>query len=140
MKTIAKLALGALMLAGAATTVSEPAAAGVSVGIGIGIPGPAYYPGYYGPRRVCDPYSRWYDPYYCGAADAYYDGPVFIGGGWYNGPFRWRYWGGQRQFWWNGGWHAGTGFHPGGFHGHVTTAPHGGFGGHGSFGGHFGHH
>ena len=63
MKSVAKIALGALMLAGAATAISAaPADARVSVGIGIGVPG-AYYggPAYY-PRYSCDPYSRFYDP------------------------------------------------------------------------------
>jgi hypothetical protein len=111
MKSLKKLALGALMLAGAAVGVSAPANAGVSVGIGIGIPGPAYY----GPAYSCDPYYDYYDPYGCGA---YYTGPVFIGGSWYNGPLRWRWWGGHRQFWYHGGWRVGTGWHSGGFHGH----------------------
>jgi hypothetical protein len=61
MKSLKKLALGALMLAGAAVGVSAPANAGVSVGIGIGIPGPAYY----GPAYSCDPYYDYYDPYGC---------------------------------------------------------------------------
>ena len=56
-------------------------------------------------------------PVCCGA---YYTGPVFIGGGWYNGPLRWRYWGGHRQFWYHGGWRVGTGWHSGGFHGAVS--------------------
>lgn len=80
MKTLAKLALGAAMVAGAATMVAVPADAAVSFGIGIGVPGPyygrPYYP--YRPRYSCDPYSRWYDPYYCGAyAPAYVYGPSF---------------------------------------------------------------
>jgi len=110
MKTLNKLALGALMLAGTAVGVSVPANAGVSVGIGIGIPGPAYY----GPAYACDPYYDYYDAYGCGA---YYTGPVFIDGAWFNGPLRWRWWGGHRQFWSHGGWRIGTGWHNGGFHG-----------------------
>ena len=50
MKSLKKLALGALLLAGSAIGFSAPANAGVHVGIGIGIPGPAYYgPAAYGP-------------------------------------------------------------------------------------------
>jgi len=50
MKKIAKLALGALMLAGTAATVgTTPANAGVSVGIGIGVPA---YPVYAAPPPV----------------------------------------------------------------------------------------
>ena len=128
MKNIKKIALGALMLAGTAVGLSQPASAGVSVGIGIGIPGPAYY----GPAYACEPYYDSYDPYGCGA---YYSGPVFIDGVWFNGPLRWRAWGGGRQFWWHGGWHNGTGWHPGGFHGgHGPTVGH--FGGTSHFGGH----
>src|ERR1700749_614462 len=140
MKKIAKLALGALMLAGTAATVgTTPANAGVSVGIGVGVPGPYYG---YGPG-----WCRWhpyrcagYDPYYYD--DAYYNGPVFIDGVWFNGPLRWRWWGGARQFWWHGGWRVGTGWHAGGFHGGgfrgPTVANH--FGGGHFSGGHFGGH
>ena len=99
-----------VMLAGTAIGISAPANAGVHVGIGIGIPGPAYY----GPAYACDPYYDYYDPYGCGA---YYTGPVFIDGAWFNGPLRWRYWGGHRQFWYHGGWHVGTGWRHNGFHG-----------------------
>jgi hypothetical protein len=138
MKKIVKLALGALMLAGTAATVgTAPANAGVSVGIGIG------GPGYYGPGWRC---GRWhYNPYRCGYGayydpgyydDAYYDGPVFLDGAWFNGPLRWRWWGGHRQFWWHNGWRIGTGWRSGGFHDR-------GWGGHGHFSnrptlGHFG--
>ena len=110
MKKITKYALGALMLAGTAVGLTQPASAGVSVGIGIGIPGPAYY----GPAYACDPYYDSYDPYGCGA---YYSGPVFIDGVWFNGPLRWRFWGGRREFWTHGGWHVGSGWREGGFHG-----------------------
>ena len=110
MKKITKFALGALMMAGTAIGVSQPAAAGVSVGIGIGIPGPAYY----GPAYACDPYYNDYDEYGCGA---YYSGPVFLDGVWFNGPLRWRDWGGRREFWWHGGWHVGSGWRSSGFHG-----------------------
>ena len=136
MKKLAKLGLGALMLAGTAVGLGAPAQAGVHVGIGIGLPGPGYYDGYYR-RPVCDPYAPYYDPYYCGY-DAYYDGPVFIGGEWYRGPaLRWRYWGGERQFWWHGGWHVGTRWNSGGFH---RGNPGGWHGGHdGWHGGHDGH-
>ena len=69
MKTIAKLSLGALMLAGAAAATATPASAQVSFGFGIG---PSY--GYYGRSYYgrpyyrsyrCDPYGRRYDSYYC---------------------------------------------------------------------------
>src|SRR6185295_16445311 len=65
MRKFAKVALVALMMAGAATAttavMTSPAEARVSVGIGLGFPGyygPAYGPGYgyYGPA--------YYDPYY----------------------------------------------------------------------------
>jgi hypothetical protein len=96
MKRFAKLALGALMVAGAATAVAAPASARVFVGIGA--------PLVYGGAPACDPYSPYYNPYYC-------DGPAYVGdpvvgfgfgGGW--GGFH------------GGGFHGG-GFHGGGFHG-----------------------
>lgn len=77
MKRFAKIALGAVMLAGAATAIASPASAGIAVGFGVG-------PGYYGPPAgaVCDPYSRFYNPYYCGPVGYGYDyGPVIGFGG-----------------------------------------------------------
>lgn len=124
MNKIAKIALGAAMVAGAATFAAAPASARVSVGIGFGVGYPGYYPGYYpgsyyGPRyryyRYCDPYSPYYDPYDCGDPyyNSYYDDygapyygdVVFFDGGWYRGPFRSRYYGGHRWYWVNNGWH-----------------------------------
>ena len=86
MKKFAKVALGALIAAGAATAVaSTPAEARVVVGLGFG--GPAYYPapGYY---YSCDPYSRWYDPYRCDdyPPSYYYGGYYGPGYGGYYGP------------------------------------------------------
>ena len=84
MKFLTKAALGALMLAGAATITAAPAQARVSVGVAIG--GGYYDSGYYGRPAYCDPYSRWYDPYRCDDRYDdnydYYDGPVFIDGLW----------------------------------------------------------
>jgi hypothetical protein len=85
MKRFTKIALGALVLAGTATIAAAPASAGVVVGIGAPL---AYAPG-----PACNPYSPYYNPYYCGPG--YVGGPV-IGFGF-------------------GGWHGG--FHGGGFHG-----------------------
>ncbi len=96
MKRFTKIALGALMLAGAATVATAPASARVVVGIGAPV---AYAPG-----PVCNPYSPYYDPSYCGYGPAYVGGPVvgFGFSGWHGGGF-------------HGGFHSG-GFH-GGFHG-----------------------
>jgi uncharacterized membrane protein YgcG len=128
MRKMTRIALGTCAILAAVAT-SAPAQARVSIGIGLGYPGyydgyPGYYPGYYyGPsaRAVCDPYSRWYDPYRCryyyagyGYDDFYY-GPVFIDGVWTSGPLRWRDFDGRREFFWHGGWHAGSGFRSGGF-------------------------
>jgi hypothetical protein len=117
MRTRTKIAFAslALLTAVAATT---PAEARVSIGIGLGYPGDYYGPPYYyGPgRAVCDPYSRWYDPYRCDGYYAdYYEGPVFIDGVWVDEPLRWRVYNGRREFFWHGGWRAGTGWHQGGF-------------------------
>jgi hypothetical protein len=105
MKRFAKIALGALAIAGAATAITAaPADARVVVGFGIG-------PTYYAPPPPVYPY-RSYDCYYygyCGypaypAYPAYYGGyygPPAVslgfgfGGGWHGG-----HWGG-----WHGGWH-----------------------------------
>ena len=88
MKRFAKIALGALILAGAATAAAAPASARVVVGLGVPVAAPA---------AVCSPYSRFYDPYYCGPA---YAAPMVTVGGVFGG--------------WHDGWH--DGFH-GGFHG-----------------------
>jgi hypothetical protein len=97
MKRFTKAALGALMLAGAATVGAAPASAGVVVGFGAQV---AYAPG-----PACNPYSPYYNPNYCGYGPAYVGGPVlgFGFGGWGGG-------------WHGGGFHGGS-FHGGGFHG-----------------------
>src|ERR1700754_1912974 len=79
MKKFAKVALSALILAGAATAVaSSPADARVVVGVGVG--GPGYYGGYYG-RGYYPSCYRYYDPYYCGGGY----GPAYYGG-YYGAP------------------------------------------------------
>ena len=125
MKRIAKIALAAAAMAGAATLATTGAAnAGVHIGIGIGIPGPGYgpgygpgvYEGYYGPGYYppgpCYSYNYYYSGY-CGYP--MYDGPVWLNGVWYRGPHYYRYWGGRPYVWFHGGWHGG--YH-GGWHGH----------------------
>jgi hypothetical protein len=142
MKHFAKIALTAMLLAGTAAAVTAtPAEARVSIGIGIGggyYGGPYYGPGYYGPAPYCDRYSRYYDPYRCNAAydDDYYYDPIFFDGAWLNGPYRYRYYGGQPEFFINGGWHSNVRFGSGGFHGgrgggsfHGGGSSHGGHGG-----------
>ena len=137
MKRIAKIALGALLMAGTAFAVATPAAARVSIGIGFG------GPGYYGPPpryAVCDPYSRYYDPYYCGDDDYYYGPPLFIDGFWFNSGGRYRDFRGHRQYWVHGGWHGYSGGHGGGGYGggHGGGGYGGGHGGGGYGGGHGG--
>jgi len=90
MKTILKSTLSAAMLASAAILLPTIATAGVDVSVGIGVPGAVYAPG------------PGYSPYEGGM---YYD-PIYFGGSWYHGPYRWRMEHGQRVFWLNGGWHA----------------------------------
>ena len=41
---------------------------------------------------VCDPYSRYYDPDYCGDDEYYYGPPLFIDGFWFNNGGRYRDW------------------------------------------------
>ncbi len=101
-----KLALLVMLISGAFALISKPAAAQVSIGVGFSTPG---YGSYYR-RDVCDPYSRYYDPYYCdrGYYDDYYTPSigniVFYGGNWYRGPFRSRYYNGHNWYWINNGW------------------------------------
>ncbi len=87
MKTILQSALVVALTAGAATMLAGQASAGVGVSIGIGLPGPGYGAGY-------APYD-----------DQYYYDPIYIGGAWYHGPYRWQMRNGERQFYVNGGWH-----------------------------------
>ena len=113
MKRFAKIALGALMLAGAATAVaSSPADARVVVGFGFG--GPGYYGGYYGPpyrpAYSCDPYSRWYDPYRCDYYAPSYYAPS------YYAPYYGGYYGPSVTFGFGGGWRGGRD-HDGDFRG-----------------------
>jgi len=130
----AKIAVGGLMLAGAAVAMTSPADARVVFGVGIG--GPGYYgPGYapvYDP--YCDPRSRWFNPRYCDGYDGYY-GPGYYGPGYYGyGPFI-----GFGGFYGGHGGHGGYGGHGGGGYGGHGG---GGFGGHGGAGsgGHSGGH
>jgi hypothetical protein len=82
MKKFTKVALGALLLAGATTTVAAPASARMFIGLGGTV---AYAAG-----PVCAPYSPYYSPYDCGYGPAYVGGPVVgfgFGGGWHGGGF-----------------------------------------------------
>ena len=112
MNRIGKAAIGAVMMAGAATAATlaatEAAQAGVHVGIGIGIPGPGpVYEGYYGPGYYPPGPCAYYNYYYSGYCGyPMYSDPVWIGGVWYNGPHYYRWWGGQPYVWAHGGWHG----------------------------------
>lgn len=96
MRIYAKIAIGALMMAGAAAALATPADARVAFGIGIA-------PGYYGPGYPYYPYPycNYYSPYACGA----YYGPYWGWGGYWGG-WRGGFGGGFR-----GGFHGGGGFH-----------------------------
>jgi hypothetical protein len=87
MNMILRSSLVASLLAGAAVMAPTVGAAGVSVSVGIGAPIYAPGPGY-------SPYE----------GQVYYD-PIYFGGAWYHGPYRWRVVHGQRVFWVDGGWH-----------------------------------
>ena len=67
MKRFTKIALGALLLAGATTAVAAPTSARVFVGVGA--------PYAYAPGPVCDPYAPYYNPYYCGYGPTIWVGP-----------------------------------------------------------------
>ena len=88
MKTMTKIAAGALVACGLALTVAAPANAGVRIGIGLPIVAPV------APATCFDAYGQ---PYYCGYPGYYTPGVIGIG---FGGHDHWR-----------------GGFH-GGFHGH----------------------
>jgi hypothetical protein len=91
MKMILKSAIAIAALSGAAALVpTSVLAGGVGVTVGIGVP-VAIGVSPYGPGYVA------YD-------DDYYYDPIFVGGAWYHGPYRWRMHGGEREFFVNGGW------------------------------------
>jgi len=87
MKILLKSAIAAVVLLGTTAMIAQPASAGVGVSVGIALPGSGYGPGYV-------PYDN----------DYYYD-PIYIGGAWYHGPYRWQMRNGERMFYVNGGWH-----------------------------------
>ena len=93
MNKFAKVALGALMVAGAATAttaaMTSPAEARGSISFSFG--GPGYYGGYYGPRGYYGypAYAGYYgDPYYYGPPPYYYGRPYWRG---YRGGYRGYY-------------------------------------------------
>lgn len=102
MKRFSRAAFGALFLAGAALFASQPARADVGIGFSFGYDG-----GYF--ADSCD-YYDYYDvappwglpPDYC-EYPVYYE-PVYWGGSWYRGPIYYRWYGGERLYWLNGGW------------------------------------
>ena len=98
MRKFAKIALGALMVAGAATAttaaMTSPAEArgGVSFSFGVG---PGYYGGYYGPAYY-PAYPAYYDDYYYGRPYPYYYGRPYWRG--YRGYYGHRGWYGHRGY------------------------------------------
>ena len=108
MKIMFKSALAAAALAAAMAPGVASAQVGVGVnvgGIGVGVgvgAGPVFGQAGYGPcgpgYAACGPE---YNPY---EGDQYYD-PIYYGGNWYHGPYRWQVRDGQREFYVNGGWH-----------------------------------
>ena len=99
MRKFAKIALGALMVAGAATAttaaMTSPAEARGGFSFSIG-GGPGYYGGYYGPSYYGGYYGpAYYDPYYY-PRPYYYGRPYYRGyRGWYG---RRGYYGGYRGY------------------------------------------
>lgn len=105
MKRAAKWLCGALLAAGGMLISAAPAEAGASAGISFGWYGPGA-PAFSDP---CD-YYDYYDeappwglpPDYC--EFPVFFGPVYWGGTWYRGPIYYRWDGGRRLYWLNGGW------------------------------------
>jgi len=143
MNTIAKTVFGSVMLVGSAVAFAAPALADFSIGVGYGRDNYRPARGYYG-AAVCDPYSRYYNPYACD--DEYYVGPpLYIDGDWYDRPMRSRFYSGRREFWANNSWHHGNFYRGGGnfYRGHGYGGHGGGYGdsyGHRDGGGYGGHH
>jgi len=101
MKRFGMVAFGAMVLAGA-VFASAPARADVGIGFSFGdndgsFDDPCDYYDYY---DVAPPWGL--PPDYCGYS--VYDEPVYWGGYWYRGPIYYRWYGGERLFWLNGGW------------------------------------
>lgn len=96
MKNFKKIAVGALMLAGATLGVVAPANAGVAVGVTIGAPAVGV--------RVGNPCFRPYRfrPAYCGYP--VYGQPLFVDGVVNSQPVYVRTVGGERYFWLHNGW------------------------------------
>ena len=102
MKRFGRVAFGALLMTGAAMVAAAPAKADVGIGFSFGYDG-----GYFGDS--CD-YYDYYDvappwglpPDYCDYPVNF--DPVFWGGYWYRGPIYYRWYGGERLYWLNGGW------------------------------------
>jgi hypothetical protein len=100
MNRYAKVALSAVLLAGAMALGAIPASAqsvGFSFGYGPVFSDPCAYYDYY------DQPPPWgLPPDYCDYP-VYFE-PVFVDGYWYRGPIYYRWQGGERLFWLNGGW------------------------------------
>jgi hypothetical protein len=145
MKSFAKVALGALMMAGATFAMTAPASAYIGIEFGFGGPDFAF-------GDPCDYYDYYDEPPPWGLPPDYCDypvyfEPVFFDGYWYRGPIYYRWTHGRRLFWLHGGWHEdgwrgprpsgidwqahggiNHGFRPGmnvrgGFHGGVGARP-----------------
>ena len=85
MKTITKLAAGALLACGLAVVAAAPADAGVRVGIGFGVPIVAPV----APVAPATCFDAYGNPYYCGYPGYVY-GPAFVGvrfGGGFHGGY-----------------------------------------------------
>ncbi len=104
MKNFGKVAMSALMLAGASMLTATSASAQVDVGISFG-----YGPGFVPYSDPCAYYDYYDEPPPWGLPPDYCDYPVYFepvywGGNWYRGPIYSRWYGGERLFWLNGGW------------------------------------
>jgi hypothetical protein len=98
-----KVALSALMLAGAMALMATPASADVGISFGFGGPGYVTF------SDPCDYYDYYDEPPPWGLPADYCDYPVYFepvyyDGMWYRGPIYFRWYGGQRLYWLNGGW------------------------------------
>lgn len=106
MKSVGRVIFGLWLAFGGLVAVSPPAEAGTDIGISFGWFGPGYVP--FGDS--CAYYDYFDAPPPWGLPPDYCDYPVYFGtvfwnGIWYRGPIYYRWYGGERLFWLNGGWH-----------------------------------
>jgi hypothetical protein len=121
MQKFLKIALVPALLGATFEGFPQAASAGVAVSVGLANrPRPAFW---HGPPGPCALYHYSYGTPWRNCGYHYWHHPVFIDGGWYRGPFYYRYLHGHRSYRWRGAWRRDE-WHgaPGGWHGSARRA------------------